>query len=80
MVAEWSASVIMGVLEFNEFMRAAKNRDEAYFDVANAASVRYTVSKDVQLELKQNTQLHDCCGGIIWETRQSPAPTTWHGV
>jgi hypothetical protein len=30
--------------------------------------VQYAVVGGRHLEIEQDTSLHDCCGGIIWET------------
>ena len=58
---------------------------EGFFDLANAAVVRYSVGGDapdaanadaaandrtprVELMVEQDQSLHDCCGGIVWES------------
>ncbi|KAK3282319.1 hypothetical protein CYMTET_9944 [Cymbomonas tetramitiformis] len=52
---------------FESFLEEAIDRDEAFFELANAKAVRFSVGGK-HIDVTQDTALHDCCGGIIWET------------
>eukprot|EP00976_Prorocentrum_cordatum_P108225 1194802-Prorocentrum_minimum.AAC.3 len=55
-------------LNFQDFMREAEDKDSGFFEVANNKIIQYTAPGETNLEIEQDTALHDSCGGIIWET------------
>ena len=41
---------------------------EAFFELANASVLRYTVSEKAELLVEQDQALQTSCGGIVWES------------
>jgi len=60
--------MMTSTINFNEYIRNSDDRDTAFFELANAKTVRFTLGAKRHIDIVQNPSLHDCCGGVIWET------------